>query len=93
MKKTSLKIYVTMLLLTISTTGCASSLKQLPSLENRTLRIDPNNAGFLYQYEKCDGKIWPFKKCKLDVLRYDFTKKATREKLKNMGFKLKVLKF
>ena len=91
MKKINLKINVIMLLWIIPLTGCASSLKQLPSLKNRALRIDDESPQFKYQYEKCKGKLF-WKKCWIETEYYDFTKKEVRNKLKNMGFKLKVTK-
>lgn len=65
---------------------------QLPSLENRTLRIDEETPRFRYQYEKCNGKWWPLKKCWIETEYFDFTDKELRLKLKAMGFKLKVIK-
>jgi len=46
---------------------------------------------FKYQYETCTGKLF-WKKCKIETEYYDYTDKAVREKLKHMGFKLKVTK-
>lgn len=84
------KIAITLLWIT-SFQSCASSLKQLPRLENRALRIDSEKPGFKYQYQKCTGKLL-WRKCHIETEYFDFTKKEIRNKLKNMGFKLKVTK-
>lgn len=75
----------------MSSTACASSLNHLPSLKNRALRIDTEKARFKYQYEKCTGKLF-WKKCKIETEYFDFTDPVIRIKLKNIGFKLKVIK-
>jgi hypothetical protein len=80
-----------MLLWTISLTSCASSLKQLPPLEKRALRIDLDKAQFVYQYEKCKRKFI-IKKCWIEKIYYDFTDPAIRKELKDKGFKLKVVR-
>jgi hypothetical protein len=46
---------------------------------------------FKYQYEKCTGKLF-WKKCKIETEYYDYSDRKIREKLKHMGFKLKVTK-
>lgn len=81
-----------MLLWTISLTSCASSLTQLPALKNRSLRIDVEKAQFLYQYQKCKRRALVFKKCWIETEYYDFNDKSMRQKLKDLGFKLKVTK-
>ena len=87
----SQRALVIMLLWTTSLTSCASSLTQLPPLEKRALRIDKDKPRFLYQYEKCERKFI-FKKCKMVTDYWDFTDPKIREKLKIMGFKLKVVR-
>jgi hypothetical protein len=94
--KHSLSIYdtrtsVIMLLWITALTSCASSLRQLPSLKNRALRIDSVTPKFYYQWEKCTGKLW-WRKCVMKREYYDFTDPAVRKKLKDMGFKLKIVK-
>ena len=80
-------------LLIILNTSCASSLTQLPTLENRTLRIDEESGHLYYQYEKCAKKwILGRRKCSLEREYYDLSVKEIRLKLKYMGFKLKVHK-
>ena len=86
-----MKKIVIMLLWTISLTSCASSLMQSPTLENRSLRIDIEKIGFKYQHKECSGKLW-WRKCWIVTDHYDFSDKKVREKLKLMGFKLKVTK-
>ena len=80
---------VIMLLWITASTSCASSLKQLPSLKNRALRIDTEQARFFYQWEVCTGKLL-WKKCRMKQEYYDFTDPAVRKQLKDMGFKLKI---
>ena len=75
----------------MSLTSCASSLTQLPNLKNRALRIDADKAQFYYQWKSCKGKLW-WKKCKMEREYYDFTDTSVRTKLKDMGFKLKIVK-
>lgn len=91
MRRTKMKVNVIMLLWIMPLTSCATSLKQLPTLKNRSLRIDTEQPRFKYQYETCSGKLF-WKKCKINTEFYDFTKKETRLKLNTMGFKLKVSK-
>lgn len=87
----SRKTSATMLLWTISLTSCASSLKQLPPLEKRALRIDLDKSRFVYQYEQCKRRFI-FKKCRLEKIYYDFTDPKVRKELKDKGFKLKVVR-
>lgn len=81
-----------MLSLTISNSSCASlPLDSPPRLENRTLRISPDFAGFEYQYKVCVSKflgICTKKEMKVD--KYDLTDPEMRKKLLDMGFVLKV---
>lgn len=69
-----------------------SDYEKPPALENRTLRISSNLAGFEYRYKECLKKGL-FGKCKEEkwtVEEYDLTNVTVREKLINMGFVLKV---
>lgn len=84
-----MKMIAIMLLWTTSLTSCASSLTQLPSLKNRALRIDTEKIGFKYQHQVCKGKLL-WKKCYIETEYYDFSDPQVRQKLKDMGFKLKV---
>jgi hypothetical protein len=86
-----MKTIAIMLLWTMPLTSCASSLKQLPTLKHRALRIDSEQARFYYQWEVCTGKLW-WKKCRMEREYYDFTDKKQRGQLKTMGFKLKIVK-
>jgi len=79
------------LILTLLTTflsSCASLAKPLLPLKSRTLYIDTEKAILYSTYKTCKGFI--FKKCKLNRIEYDFSKKDVRVKLKATGFKLKV---
>lgn len=81
-----------MLFLITSTSSCATSQLDLaPRLENRTLRISPDFAGFEYQYEVCVRDllfICMKKQMKKDT--YDLTKPEVRKQLIDMGFVGKV---
>lgn len=80
-----------MLLWIIALPSCASSLTQLPSLVNRSLRIDVDGPeGFHYQHETCTGYLF-WKKCKIVNTKTDFCgSREVRQQLKDIGFKLKV---
>jgi hypothetical protein len=59
----------------------------LPSLENRTLDIDPDIPGFRYQWEECIKRILGI--CtKREIKRetYDLRDVEVRKKLINMNF-------
>lgn len=92
--KSLIKKCLMMLCLTIFVISCAHSAKLLlPKLELRTLRISDEVAGFEYRY--CTKRKIFSKKCKKDhwvTEYYDLTDPAMKLKLKNMGFKLRVLK-
>jgi len=92
MNRRNLKTCAIMLLWITPLTGCASSLRQAPPLEKRALRIDVDQARFKYQVEKCKKFAGISYKCRVEVEYYDFNKKETRQRLKDMGFKLKVVK-
>lgn len=91
----NLTLIAATLFLTTSALSCASlSTVSPPALENRTLRLSPDFAGFEYQYEDpsaCDKYVLfvcvhhPMKK---DT--YDITKPEIRKQLIDMGFVLKV---
>lgn len=72
--------------------SCASSrLHSIPELENRTLRIAKDFAGFEYQFETCLSEfvgICLKKEMKKDV--YDLNDPAVRQKLIDMGFVARV---
>lgn len=86
-KKISLKLITIALFLIMLGTSCASSLKTIPALVNRSLLIDSDTDDFIYPYEECNGSLF-WKKCKHIIDRYDLDDKETRMKLKNMGFVL-----
>jgi hypothetical protein len=63
----------------------------LPALENRTLRISPDFAGFEYQYEICVRTflgVCTKKEWRKDA--YDLTNVEMRRQLIHMGFVAKV---
>lgn len=80
-----------MLLWIIALPSCASSLTQLPSLVNRSLRIDIDGpGGFEYQHEVCTGALL-WKKCEIKEIKTDFCgSREVRKELRDKGFKLKV---
>lgn len=93
--KKLISLRLTMLLLIISLSNSACSSQQLiPSLENRTLYIDPYLPGVHYEYEVCVKKFL-FVCTKKEWVKdyYDFTDPKVRQQLIDMGFKLRVLKF
>jgi hypothetical protein len=71
-----------------------TALHSLPALENRTLRISPDIAGFEYQYEdetKCIKKIlWVCIEHPMAKEYFDLTNLEMRKKLINMGFVARV---
>ena len=77
-------------LITLSS-SCASLAKpSIPKLELRTLWIHPSKPGVYYEY--CIKKKFLSRKCKewkSDF--YDFNDPMIRSKLKDMGFKLRVI--
>lgn len=83
----TLRIGLTLFWITC-TLGCASLLiASVPSLENRTLRISPDIAGFEYQYEVCAKKFLGM--CTKTAMHkdvYDLTDSAVRRRLIDMGF-------
>ncbi len=89
---TKLKIVgMTLFLITLSS-GCASLLaSSLPSLENRTLRISAEFAGFEYQWQVCAKRVLGVcTKREMKKDKYDLTDVETRRKLIDMGFVAKV---
>ena len=82
---------VIILFLMTSNTGCASSLKQLPRLENRTLEIDPETGDYIYHYEVCKRKIIICVDKDIVPIRYK-NNKETWGLFKRKGFVLKVRK-
>ena len=86
-----IKTAPTWLVLIILISSCALLAKPLvPNLENRTLWIDESRTGFYYDYCIDRSIFGKCKEWKTDF--YDFTIKEQRLKLKNMGFKLRVIK-
>lgn len=83
-----MKIISTLILLTIFFTSCALLAKPLLPLKSRTLWIDPDKAVFFSTYKKCSGRF--FKKCRIVRIEYDFNDEKMRNKLRDIGFKLKV---
>lgn len=85
------KMSVIMLFWIISITSCASSLKQVPNLDSRKLRIDVEyDGGFEYQSEVCTGHLW-WRDCKTVSEKTNFCgSKEVRKDLKARGFKLGV---
>lgn len=85
--------HLTMLCLIIFVSSCAFSATLLiPRLENRTLWISDKVAGFEYSY--CTKRRIFSKKCKKGHWKtdlYDLNDPAIKLKLKNMGFRLRVL--
>lgn len=73
-------------------TSCASfGISIVPELSQRTLRIDPNAAGFIYQYERCLKKFLGIcTKKGMQVDKYDLTRPDVRKQLIDMGFVAKV---
>ena len=84
-----IKILVCWMVLSLVSSSCATP-SQI-TLENRTLRILPDLSGFYYQQKVCTKyilfKCWK-KEWKRDV--YLFEDKHSIQKLKDMGFVLKV---
>jgi hypothetical protein len=88
-KRVNLKTFAAMLFLTVLSSGCASSLPPLPPrLEERSLRISPDRAGFEYQYEVCVRKniFGGCRETKWQIDYYDLSDDATRKMLIHMGF-------
>jgi hypothetical protein len=68
-------------------------LPLVPKLENRTLRISPDIAGFEYQYEICIKKGWFGIGCAKTEMKkeyFDLTKPEIRKQLIDMGFKARI---
>lgn len=74
--------------------GCSGFPMPDPPLELslRTLRIDPDSAGFEYEYQVCDKKniFGGCKEAHWERDFFDLTDPVTRQKLINMGFVAKV---
>lgn len=83
---------VVMPFLIVSSFSCASlQILSPPALENRTLRLSPDIAGFEYQYVVCAKKFLGMcvrKEMKKDL--YDLNDVEVRKKLLNMGFVARV---
>ncbi len=81
-----------MLLLMILSGSCASLAEPLlPRLEQRTLRIDPNAPGFVYQYRVCVRKVMSVCfKHEMRVEKFDLSDPAVRKQLIDVGFVARV---
>ena len=90
--KSTTKTLATMLFLITLSSSCASLAKvSVPKLELRTLRLSDKVAGFEYRY--CKKRKFFSGKCKKwHTDYYDLKDPAVRDKLKAMGFVLKVRK-
>lgn len=80
--------FVVTLCLMIMSLSCASLLLAgPPALENRTLRVSPDIAGFEYQYYVCSKKFIGI--CVKQIIQkdlYDLTNVAVRNQLISIGF-------
>jgi len=76
----------------LSLSSCASLATPLLPLPKRSLYIDADKGVFYSTYTVCKSKYVVFKTCKLERIEYDFGDLETRKKLKNIGFKLKVVR-
>lgn len=86
---TSLNTFAIMLAWTLLAYGCASSLIALPSLQNRNLEIDVENAGFSYGRKVCKRNMIGILKCRLVRDFYSFcSDEAVRKQLSDMDFVL-----
>lgn len=86
------KILFSLALISVgAVSACAGvNLDLLPSLEQRTLAIAPDLAGFEYQYEVCVSHfLWCHKK-EMRRDTYDLADPEMRKKLILMGFVAKV---
>lgn len=78
-----------LILLLATSLSCASYV--VPKLDQRTLRISKDFAGFEYRY--CGKHHWLTRKCKEWVVdKYDLNDVKTRNRLIDMGFVAKVRK-
>lgn len=84
--------FAIMLVSTTLSLSCAhSQLRLIPSLENRTLDLDPDAPGFIYKYEECAKRFLGLcTKNEQRVEKYDLTDPTTRQRLIDMGFVAKV---
>lgn len=64
----------------------------IPALENRTLRIAPDFAGFYYQWRICvkNGLFGGCRKWEMKKELYDLSDPGMRKQLIDMGFVAKV---
>lgn len=78
--------------LILSLSACGSMPVDPPALENRSLRISADIAGFEYRYEVCTGTniFGGCKGTKWVTETYDLTDMDTRKMLIHMGFVGKV---
>lgn len=93
MSRTNRRSYVVMLFLIALSSACASLPVPLPPiLQNRSLRISADFAGFEYQYEICVKKniFGGCKETKWQKDVYDLTDPVMRQRLIDMGFVAKV---
>jgi len=72
--------------------------RQIPELQFRTLRISEKIAGFEYAYQECRkenisiNNFWKKRiKCRYIIEYFNLNDKNVKEKLKNMGFRAKVI--
>lgn len=82
------------LLLIFTLSSCASASEILPpTLEQRTLWLDPDGARFFYNYMKCTkgGLFGNCRKWEKVTEYYDLENAETRHKLIDTGFVFKVM--
>ena len=82
---------IRVLLFLLVSLSCASKTI-IPTMEKRTLFLDPDKPSIYYNI--CKKRAFFSNKCKRwEKEEWDLTKKKDREKLINYGFKLRVFRY
>lgn len=75
---------------TLSSNYACSALPLAPPLKERTLKINPEEPGFVYRWQECIRKFVFCLKYEWREEKYDMNDPAIRQQLFDMGFELEV---
>lgn len=85
------RIGMTLLLIILPLSCARFATASVPKLELRTLRLNPDAPGFIYQYEECVSSfIGICFETEMKIEKYDLTDQKVRSQLIDMGFVAKV---